>query len=88
MLTMKEMALSKSPVHTVARLAADRANAQKSAGSSAPEGKTRVALNALRGGARTDGLQEKLLEWRRATRGSLARAPGGNYGHLWGSAGC
>jgi hypothetical protein len=44
------MALRKSPVRTQATLAANRANAQKSAGPSTSAGKARVALSALRHG--------------------------------------
>ncbi len=44
------MALRKSPVRTQAMLAANRANAQKSAGPSTSAGKARVALSALRHG--------------------------------------
>ena len=44
------MSLRKSPTRTPAFLAADRANAQKCTGPRTPEGKTRLALNALRHG--------------------------------------
>jgi len=55
------MALRKSPVRTVAMLAANRANAQKSTGPTTRAGKARVALNALKHGGRTERLPEKLL---------------------------
>jgi hypothetical protein len=58
---MEGMALRKSPVRTPAMLAANRANAQKCIGPRTPEGKARVALNALKHGRRSDGLPEKLL---------------------------
>ena len=45
------MSLRKSPARTPASLAANRANAQKSTGPRTPEGKARVALDALRHGA-------------------------------------
>jgi hypothetical protein len=54
------MALRKSPVRTAALLAANRANAQKCTGPSTPEGKARVALNALKNGRKAVRLPEKL----------------------------
>jgi hypothetical protein len=58
---MKDMALRKSPVRTVAMLAANRANAQKSTGPTTAQGKARVALNGLKHGGGTNRLPEKLL---------------------------
>ena len=58
--------MRKTPVRTAAMLAANRANAKKCTGPSTPEGKARVALNALKNGRRTERLPEKLLaagEW-------------------------
>jgi hypothetical protein len=58
---MNDMALRQSPVRTLACLAAKSAKAQKGTGPSTPEGKARVALNALQHGGRTDRLPEGLL---------------------------
>jgi hypothetical protein len=51
---MKDMALRKSPVRTLACLTANRANGQKWARPITAAGKARVALNALQHGCRTD----------------------------------
>ncbi len=55
------MPLRKSPVRTPALLAANRANAQDSAGPRSPQGKARVALNALQQGRYAVHLRENLV---------------------------
>jgi len=55
------MSLRKSPTRTLALLAANRANAQKSTGPRTPQGKARVALNGLKHGHYSAGLQERLV---------------------------
>jgi hypothetical protein len=59
------MSLRKSPTRTPALLAANRANAQKCTGPRTPEGKTRVALNALRYGAKAPNFFSLLPKLRR-----------------------
>ncbi len=61
------MPLRKSPVRTLALLAANRANAQKSTGPRSLQGKARVALNALQHGRYAVCLRENLV---RAGEGS------------------
>ncbi len=56
------MPLRKSPVRTPALLAANRANAQSSTGPRSPQGKARVALNALKHGHYAVRLREKLAQ--------------------------
>ncbi len=56
------MPLRQSPLRTPALLAANRANAQKSTGPRTPQGKARVALNALKHGRYAVGLREKLVQ--------------------------
>lgn len=56
------MPLRESPARTPALLAANRANAQKSAGARSPQGKARVALNALKHGRYVVRWQEKLVQ--------------------------
>ena len=60
------MSLRKSPTRTPAFLAANRANAQKCAGPRTPEGKARVARNALRHGFRAWSFRSLLGKSRRA----------------------
>jgi hypothetical protein len=55
------MALRKSPARTPAFLAANRANSGKSTGPRTPQGKARVALNALKHGRYASALPEVLL---------------------------
>src|SRR5271157_669940 len=60
--TLRPPPLSRHLVDTtLACLAAKRVKAQKGTGPSTPEGKARVALNALQHGGRTDRLPEGLL---------------------------
>jgi len=59
------MSLRKSPTRTPAFLAANRANAQKCTGPRTPEGKTRVALNALRHGLKARSFFSHLAKSRR-----------------------
>jgi hypothetical protein len=60
------MSLRKSPTRTPALLAANRANAQKCTGPRTPEGRTRVALNALRHGLKARSFFSLLTKSRRA----------------------
>ena len=60
------MSLRKSPTRTPAFLAANRANPQKCTGPRTPEGKTRVALNALRHGLKARSFLSHLTKSRRA----------------------
>jgi len=60
------MSLRKSPTRTPALLAANRANAQKCTGPRTPDGKARVALNALRDGLKARDLFFLLAKSRRA----------------------
>ncbi len=55
------MPLRKSPVRTAALLAANRANAQSSTGPCSPQGKARMALNALQHGRYAVRLRENLV---------------------------
>ncbi len=55
------MPLRKSPVRTPALLAANRANSKKSTGPRSPQGKARVALNALQHGRYAVRLRENLV---------------------------
>ncbi len=61
------MPLRKSPLRTPALLAANRANAQDCRGPRSPQGKARVALNALQQGRYAVRLRENLV---RAGEGS------------------
>ncbi len=56
------MPLRKSPVRTPALLGANRANAQDCRGPRSPQGKARVALNALQHGRYAVRLREKLAQ--------------------------
>ncbi len=56
------MPLRKSPVRTSALLAANRANAQDCRGPRSPQGKARVALNALQHGRYAVCLRENLVQ--------------------------
>ncbi len=56
------MPLRKSPVRTPALLAANRANAQDCRGPRSPQGKARVALNALQHGRYAVRLRENLVQ--------------------------
>ena len=60
------MSLRKSPTTTPAFLAANRANAQKCTGPRTPEGRTRVALNALHHGLKARSFLSHLTKSRRA----------------------
>ena len=60
------MPLRKSPTRAPAFLTANRANAQKCTGPRTPEGKTRVALNALRHGLKARSFLSHLAKSRRA----------------------
>ncbi len=55
------MPLRKSPIRTTALLAANRANAQDCRGPRSPQGKARVALNALQQGRYAVRLRENLV---------------------------
>ncbi len=55
------MPLRKSPLRTPALLAAHRANAQDCRGPRSPQGKARVALNALKHGRYAVCLRENLV---------------------------
>ncbi len=68
------MPLRKSPVRTPALLAANRANAQDCRGPRSPQGKARVALNALKHGRYAVRLREKLAQ---------ARDRGGETQYQW-----
>ena len=61
------MPLRKSPTRAPAFLAANRANAQKCTGPRTPEGKTRVALNALRHGLKAGSFFSHFAKSRRAS---------------------
>ena len=61
------MLLRKSPARTPTFVAANRANARKCTGPRTPEGKTRVALNALRQGLKAGSFFSHLAESRRAS---------------------
>jgi hypothetical protein len=60
------MSLRKTPTRTPALLAANRANARKCTGPRTPEGKIRVALNALRHGLKARSSFSILAKSRRA----------------------
>ena len=61
------MPLRKSPTRTPAFLAANRAHAQKCTGPRTPEGKARVALNALHHGLKARSFFSHLAKSRRAS---------------------
>jgi hypothetical protein len=56
------MPLVKSPTLSLAKLAANRANARKSTGPRSPRGKARVALNSLRSGRRAPTFWKRLRQ--------------------------